>query len=474
MIIIPEIRTHLIEPRYCPVSPRYITYESAYSILSRFSLYNVIQGHALVKIFAPTIKSNQNKRNRVPSLANNSSINPSALREYFRLDGSQRDALFLVPTAIPSGDHLASTLRVCPICLVRGVHYSIFQYMLIKQCPIHEIDLTQVCRNCGGAMDYSLNCRLFHAPYSCCHCGKLLLRKQSQNERSYLNKFGIERLNFAHRIFAQDRGRKIYFDVNQPTNVYFDNSTQFSSAIKDFAVHQQELFAEVQSKVLSGQGKQSSSFYRIDNTRRCSPIAGQERDFVALELIPILKSIFRHIRRRFILGVKLSKNRLTGMWRSIEAVEVPREGYKSVAYLDWLCFWYDVQAPADLLSRANRCVNRKLSTWLEAKRAHAVFTSLQGTREKNWLIIKILALEITFFIVRQTQFLRADALRGGETSSTSVVYHRAVGPAAWALVVLPDVKNCELHFSAHSSFSDISHPYVSALEHAATTTSLSH
>jgi len=473
MIIIPEVGEQRIEARYCPVAPRYITYESAYSILSRFSLYNVIQGHALVKIFEPTIKSGQIKRNRFPSLANYSSINPEALRECFRLNGAQRDALFLVPSAIPNNDHLALTLRVCPVCLIRGVHYSIFQYLLIKQCPIHQTELTQVCRNCGGAMDYLLNSRLFLAPYSCCHCGKLLRSKQSQNERSYLNKFGFERLNLAHTIFARGRDRQIYFDINQPTQVYFDNSTQFSSAIKDFAVHQRDLFDQVQAKVLSELGKQTGSHYRIVNRRSCSPITGQESVLGAVELIPILKSIFRHIRRRFVFGVKLSKNRLAGMWRNIEAVEIPREGYQAVCYLDWLCFWYGVQSPADLLSKANRCVIRKVSLWLEAKRAHTVFVSLKGTREKNWLIVKIFAHEIICFIVRQLQSLSVDALRGIEKASASVVYQRAVGPAAWGLVVLPDARNCEFHFSAHSTFSDISRTCISALGQAATTASLS-
>lgn len=53
MIIVPDTKTLCIEPRYCQVAPKYLAYESVYSILSRFALYNVIEGGALVKIFAP-------------------------------------------------------------------------------------------------------------------------------------------------------------------------------------------------------------------------------------------------------------------------------------------------------------------------------------------------------------------------------------------------------------------------------------
>lgn len=474
MIIVPDTKALSVEPRYCPVAPQYITYESAYSILSRFALYNVIQGDVLVKIFAPPKNLAEGKRNRFPSLAHCSAVNPAAVQRCFTLDSAQRDALFLVPSAIPTSDHIAATLRVCPLCLVRGVHYSIFQYLLIQQCPIHQTDLTQACRTCGGAMDYSLNGRLFHLPYGCCHCGKLLRLKEGESGRSYLNKSGFERLILAHRIFERGRDRQIYFDINQPTNVYFDNVAQFSSAIKNFAVHQRALFEEVQAKALSGQGKKGVSFYRISNTSRYSPVKVPVRELAAEELVPILKCIFRQIRKRFHPGVKLSKHRLAGMWRSIEGSEIPRQGYHSVGYLDWLCFWYGVQAPTDLLSKAKRCVIRKLRIWLEAKRAHEVFASLKGGREKNWLILKILAHEVIFFMIRQLQSLSAGVLSGHATDSKQVVYQRAVGPAAWALVVLPNTADCEFHFSAYSALIELSRRSMSTAARTETIASLSH
>lgn len=94
MIIVPDTKTLSINPRYCPVAPLYMAYESAYSILSRFALYNVIHGAALVKIFAPSKSEGNGKRSRFPNLAHIAAVNPVAIHECFTLDRVQQNALF--------------------------------------------------------------------------------------------------------------------------------------------------------------------------------------------------------------------------------------------------------------------------------------------------------------------------------------------------------------------------------------------
>ncbi|MGK9048732.1 TniQ family protein [Stutzerimonas chloritidismutans] len=450
-----------------------MAYESAYSILSRFALYNVIQGAALVKIFAPSKSEGNGKRSRFPNLAHIAAVSPVAIHECFTLDRAQQDALFLVPSAVPSNDHIAATLRVCPVCMVRGMHYSLFQYLLIKQCPIHQVELSQACQTCGGAMDYSLNSRLFREPYGCNHCGHLLRLKGSQSGRSYLNKSGLNRLILAHRIFERGRDRQVFFDINQPTNIYFDNAAQFSSAITDFAVHQRALFNEVQARAASGQGDKNVGFYRVSNISRCSPVKRSVIELTVKDLVPILKCIFRKIRKRFLPEIKLSKQKLAGIWRSIEECEVPRQGYQLVGYLDWLCFWYGVQTPSDLCSKARSCVNRKLGAWLESKRTHEVFASLKGERERNWLMAKILAHEIIFFMTRQIRRLSQSDLTISRANPSQVVYRRWVGPAAWALIILPQQAACEFHFTARSVFAELGRWKVSKPAQRETYASLS-
>ena len=160
------------------------------------------------------------------------------------------------------------------------------------------------------------------------------------------------------------------------------------------------------------------------------------------------------------------------MWRSIEGSEIPRPGYLLVGYLDWLCFWYGVQAPADLCSKARPCIIRKLRAWLDSKRMHDVFTLLKGGREKHWLILKILAHEVIYFMVRQLQSLSAPS--DCTTESSQVAYHRTIGPAAWAVVVLANEATCTFHFYARSALTELSRPSMSAAEQNETVASLSH
>lgn len=474
MIIVPDAKTLSVVPSYCPVVPRYMVYESAYSILSRFALYNVIRGDAVVKVFAPVKNPEGGRRSRWLNLAHSASVNPVALQECFSLDGAQQDALFLVPSAQPFSEHVSTTLRVCPLCLARGVHYSIFQYLLIQQCPIHQVELTQTCRTCGGSMDYSLNSRLFQEAYACHHCGRLLWYKESSSGWSYLNKSGLNRLTLAHRIFERGRGRRIYFDISQPTNLYFDNTVQFSAATHDFVVRQRALYKEVQSWVTAGRGGPGAGFYRTTNTGCCVILEEALSDDAVAALVPALKSIFRQIRKRVLPGIRLSNRRLAGMWRNIEGTEIPRSGYRLAGYLDWLCFWYDVQAPADLRSKARRSLTSKLRAWLDSKREHEVFTLLKGKPEKHWLIMKIFAHEVAHFMAMQLQSLSAPEPDAGEPESSGVVYHRSVGPAAWAVVVLATDATCTFHFCARCALIQMGRPCMTPVELRAAIAALSH
>jgi hypothetical protein len=277
----------------------------------------------------------------------------------------------------------------------------------------------------------------------------------------------------AHRIFERSSDRQIYFDINQPTNVYFDNVVQFSSATDDFALHQRALFSEVQRRVTAGQGKLEGCFYKTTNIGHHAPIDEAMSGEAVAALVPILKSIFRQMRKRFLPEIRLSQKRLAGMWRSVEGSEISRPGYLLVGYLDWLCFWYGVKAPADLCLKARAGITRKLKAWLDAKRVHEVFTVLKGQPEKQWLTLKILAHEVIYFMVRQLQSFVAPAASSHAPEPIQVTYHRAIGPAAWAVVVLADEAKCTFHFSACSSFTELRWPRISAAEQKLTVATLS-
>lgn len=256
--------------------------------------------------------------------------------------------------------------------------------------------------------------------------------------------------------------------------MYFDNAVQFSAATNDFVVRQRALFKEVQSWVTAGRGRPGAGFYRTTNIGRRLILEEALSDEAVAALVPTLKSIFRQIRKRVLPGMRLSNRRLAGMWRNIEGSEIPRSGYRLAGYLDWLCFWYDVQAPADLRSKARPSLTRKLRAWLDSKRAHEVFTLLKGKPEKHWLIMKIFAHEVAYFMARQLQSLSVPEPDAGETESNGVVYHRTVGPAAWAVVVLATDATCTFHFCARCVLIEKGQPCVTAVEMRAAIAALSH
>jgi hypothetical protein len=279
----------------------------------------------------------------------------------------------------------------------------------------------------------------------------------------------------AYRIFERGRDRQIYFDISQPTNVYLDNTVQFSASIRDFALDQRALFKEVQSWVTAGRGRPDTGFYQTTNMGRRVPLEEALGDETLAAIVPTLKSIFRQIRKRVLSGIRLSNRRVAGMWRKVEGSEIPRSGYRLAGYLDWLCFWYDVEAPANLRSKkARSSLIRKLRAWLESKRAHDVFTLLKGKPVKQWLIMKILAHEVAYFMVRQLETSSVPEPVAGATESNEIVYHRTAGPAAWAVVVRTTDETCTFHFFARRALIETGRPCMTAAEQRAAVASLSH
>ena len=86
--------------RYSGIRPRYIPYESVYSILSRFGLFNVVAGGALIEIIKqhcnPQISGNRHCRH----LAYVESLGVTGLQGLFGLSLTQAKSLFLSPTSI--------------------------------------------------------------------------------------------------------------------------------------------------------------------------------------------------------------------------------------------------------------------------------------------------------------------------------------------------------------------------------------
>lgn len=64
----------------------------------------------------------------------------------------------------------SNVLRYCPICLIDGFHATLYQCLLLDQCPIHCQRLQKSCPQCRGMIEYRLNASAASHPYACPHC----------------------------------------------------------------------------------------------------------------------------------------------------------------------------------------------------------------------------------------------------------------------------------------------------------------
>ncbi|WP_153022861.1 TniQ family protein [Rhodanobacter thiooxydans] len=65
-------------------------------------------------------------------------------------------------------------LRYCPLCLNGGYHCLLFQLPWVKQCPIHQSSLLDVCLGCGSVISaYDVH-SIVSAPFRCPTCQRAL------------------------------------------------------------------------------------------------------------------------------------------------------------------------------------------------------------------------------------------------------------------------------------------------------------
>lgn len=68
---------------------------------------------------------------------------------------------------------LAKQFRYCPICLEYGYHSYLFQCSYFSKCPLHNVELSTHCQNCGSATPINqFSKELFKKPYYCHVCLK--------------------------------------------------------------------------------------------------------------------------------------------------------------------------------------------------------------------------------------------------------------------------------------------------------------
>jgi len=422
------------QPRYCGIRPRHILYESAYSILCRFSLFNVITGRPLVRIINQHCGAGPARYRRSKNLSNIESLRVDGMQELLGLSPWQVESLFLTPTFVKPDSHVASMLRFCPACLAQGRHFTLFQYELVGFCPIHGIGLRNACPACGASASYKLDANLFKYPYGCWQCGRQLGAARDQQSLRFISTMGMGRLRQAYRVFELQKGGGVTFDIFGAADFEPDNVLQLSMSIKQFAQTESDLFRELQELACDPKLNIALSWHpTFFDTKLPMALAPEEsEEALANELASISKCIFRHFKKLHFPALRLSDRLLSMLWRDIQGISLPAEYYGGLAYIDWLSYWRNAKVPCDLHHSVRGC-QKKMLGWIAEKKRHRVFQQASTPSSQRWLLRQILACEISTLLLRQLE--QGQFFEQGVEAQTlaDVSYHRLIHPVCWAV-----------------------------------------
>lgn len=441
-----SLLTHV--PHFCLLSPRHIAYESAYSILSRFALFNVVHGAPLVKLFKPKPDPRPRAVVNARHLSNSQSISADGM-QLLRLSDGEADSLFLNPTFKINSDQLSPVLRFCPVCLSQGRHYSIFQFEPLLVCPVHRLELSNRCPRCRASTGFELNSKLFKIPYGCWRCGKQLGAERNTKVLSFLSEYGSIELENAYTLFELGKIQKVSYELSASKVLGFDNVLQLSMSMQKFAATESSLYSALQRFACAPDLNEKVEKLPGFLERRSFEKADQLNfDLVAEELVNVAKAVFRRFKRIHLRTLKLSKNLLSLHWRELEGLALPRHACHAAAYIDWSCRWQGVCVPQDLLRSEGKAL-QAMRDWLAEKTATTSLAMLSSGASKSWALKHILASEICMLLRGQIQQL--DNYEASDTGQ--IKYIRQIQPVCWALFFTRvSEKHQKINFLSASTF----------------------
>jgi len=152
-------------------------YDSIWSRLHKFIYLNAVDFSTLKWMFhGQRIEWDGPARFGATSntLTNLGSLRPSQLREVFQISQDELELAFCRPyRVIAVDDAPVEYLRFCHKCINQGFHAAAFQIPTILRCPIHDVDLRDLCPSCRKPIKYQFRKQEFSVPYGC-PCGFVL------------------------------------------------------------------------------------------------------------------------------------------------------------------------------------------------------------------------------------------------------------------------------------------------------------
>ncbi|MDG9925694.1 MULTISPECIES: TniQ family protein [unclassified Pseudomonas] len=413
----------------CSITPRLVGFESAYSILSRFASANVVSGAAVVGMFKNHSERFRSYRSRTNNLSSLYSVNIGAFERELSLAKREVYDLFLTPNYLHDHWSLCGLLRFCPCCMSQGVHYAVFQFDKLVNCPIHKVPLEVACRFCGAATPYTLNSQTFRTPFGCASCKCSLLQGDYRMSSSALQAASglpleVERI---YKTFSAMAGSRLCMPLLGASRVRAGQVIPAMRLEVDCGEEEEQFFSSMVSAPMPHSILRFDFISRVCQTDLPHPpeVGGSEFTLLVDELASVLKSLIRHncfvehVSTRTVALVSdndLIEHTVQSLTNSIEGLKV---------LVSWRRLWC-----VNATFRGRAAIGYAISSWL-GRFCQESRTLALSAKERSWLAKHAFADEVLHSL---TEFRRNRKLDAGLPISDQTAY---VAPC-WAVEVDED------------------------------------
>jgi len=382
-----------LKPSVCWMDYWVSPYESAYSLLSKYTYLNGLRTPVIAREFIRQKLVRDKKKYDYSnfSLIQATHLDKGKMAAAFRIPEAAINDAFVPNEINPATIPMAEHLRFCPTCLKIGYHSIAHQFEVVQMCPIHNRRIQSHCLKCECRVQYRVHSTLFSRPFCCPHCTSLCYGTgvESMKKYSSLNEEEVEAfrdlislIELKHKVF--DCG----VDINRATSFFNQEPVLLPGRLDSRP--RTSYIAFLGSALRLTMPKQQSTKHLADcalqsvrhtgflqkheptetQSRRRYPCDGQGifrwqyYDEKLYELRTIYKAIRRHVYRRLLKGHKSCANlTLYHIWWNINGESTPAICPLAYAFVQWVSFWEGTSIPRQLITKPNHPPYR-LMAWL--------------------------------------------------------------------------------------------------------------
>lgn len=380
-------------PSICWMDNWISPYESAYSLLSKYTFLNGLRTPAIAREFIRCKLVSEKKKYDYAnfSLIQATHLDKLKMASAFRMSESAVESAFVPDNIIPSSIPMSENLRFCPTCLKIGYHSIAHQFEVVQMCPIHDRRIQSHCLNCEKRVQYRVHSTLFSRPFCCPHCSSFCFGVGTDDITHYasLNEDESEQfrelvqlIELKYRIFdcGVDLHRSSSFFSQDPvlsasrldarprsSYIAFLGSALRYSMPNQKTTH---LLTDCTLVTLRHSGFRQSHSPKASNRYQHYPCDGRGifnwhfNDDKLFELRAIYKAIRRHVYRRLLKKHKYCANStLHHFWWNINGETTEAICPLAYAFVQWLSFWEGTSIPRQLVQKPSHPPFR-LMAWL--------------------------------------------------------------------------------------------------------------